>query len=278
MKKREKRIVFKPSQSLEIYFKDLAKCPPVEDKTTEIANIVLWQRYKDFLEEGKDIPKEAYSARDKVIRANLRFVFDIAKEYQGMGAPLEEIVAVGNEGLFEAIDRFDQTRGFKFISYAVWWIRQKMLEYISENKIIRLPLNRVGEDNKKRQSEFGASEELVASGELDNINAATVVSLQAPINEDGDEQIMLIKDVSLPADALVNDKLQNLKDDFEKILQTLDKRDRFIVTAYYGLDTQKLNLEEIGEELDLTRERVRQLKDKAITKIRSRSKKLFAYL
>lgn len=280
MRKRDKRAIYMPSKSTEIYFKELAKCPPDEDKDKEIKLIKLWQPYKDYEDEGRlaDIPEFAIEARNEVVKGNLRFVFDVAKEYQGMGNYLEDLVSAGNDGLFEAINRFDETRGVRFISYAVWWIRQKIVESVSLNKQIRLPLNRVSEDVQKSKQLFGATEEELASGKLDNLNAIPVKSIYSSINEEGDELALVLADDSLPADKLVNDKMATLREELEKILTCLDEREKYIVMCYCEFGDKKMNLEEIGKDLDLTRERVRQIKDKAMKKIRSKSQSLFAYL
>lgn len=239
-------------------------------------------------------------ALDRLTKANLRFVISVAKQYQNQGLTLPDLINEGNVGLIKAAKRFDETRGFKFISYAVWWIRQSILQALAEQaRIVRLPLNKIGTINKlnKAFSELEqklerppSAEELAEELEIsaDEVrqslaNTGRHVSMDAPLSE-GDESSSSMYDVlpntymNSPEIELVHDSLRK---DIERSLSTLTVRESEVIRLYYGLNGKHpLTLEEIGEQFDLTRERVRQIKEKAIRRLKhtSRSRMLKSYL
>lgn len=244
------------------------------------------------------IKQDNHSALEELVKANLRFVVSVAKDYQGQGLPLTDLINEGNLGLIKAAGRFDETRGFKFISYAVWWIRQSILQALAEHsRIVRLPLNRVGTISKitktaeKLEAEIERSPNEKEIGRQLNMTSDEVIdamrisrrhqSLNAPFR-DGDKNslIDIIKDDNqiAPDAPLMTD---SLKDEIRNSLDTLKDREKMVIKMYFGIERDyALTLNEIGEEFNLTRERVRQIKEKAIRRLRhrSRSKTLRNYL
>ena len=237
-------------------------------------------------------------ALDKLTKANLRFVVSVAKQYQNQGLTLPDLINEGNLGLIKAAQRFDETRGFKFISYAVWWIRQSILQALAEqSRIVRLPLNKIGSINKinktyaflEQAHERQPSAEEIAK-ELDMTindvkeslkNSGRHVSMDAPLVEGEDSNlydVLNIGESPNPDKTLLH---ESLKTEIERALETLTPREADVVRLYFGLGNQHaMTLEEIGETFDLTRERVRQIKEKAIRRLKhtSRSKILKTYL
>jgi len=237
-------------------------------------------------------------ALERLIQANLRFVVSVAKQYQNQGLPLGDLINEGNLGLIKAAKRFDETRGFKFISYAVWWIRQSILQALAEqSRIVRLPLNRVGALNKigkklsQLEQEFErepSTNELAEELDMSVYEVADTlkisgkhISMDAPFVQGEDNKLLDI--MPNENDPMPDHRLmyESLKKDIEEALNTLDPREREVVKLYFGIGyDHPLTLEEIGEKFKLTRERVRQIKEKAIRKLRHRSssKALRAYL
>jgi RNA polymerase primary sigma factor len=239
-----------------------------------------------------------HSALERLAKANLRFVVSVAKQYQNQGLSLGDLINEGNLGLIKAAKRFDETRGFKFISYAVWWIRQSILQALAEqSRIVRLPLNRVGALNKIGKAYSNLEQEferepsaLELAQELDmDVNevadnlkiAGKHVSMDAPFAQ-GEENSLLdvIEDDQQPSPdyVLMN---ESLKSEIQRALSTLSNREAEVIQLYFGLNKEhSMTLEEIGERFNLTRERVRQIKEKAIRRLRhaSRSKNLKTYL
>lgn len=252
---------------------------------------------EEEVELAQRIRKGDQEALEKLTRANLRFVVSVAKQYQNQGLSLPDLINEGNLGLIKAAEKFDETRGFKFISYAVWWIRQSILQALAEqSRIVRLPLNQVGSLNKinKALGKFEQENERQPSTEelADMIDipkdkiADTLrvsgrhVSVDAPFVEGEDNSLLdvLPNDDSPSADrGLTNESLGT---EIERALQILTVREREIIKSFFGIGCQEMTLEEIGERLDLTRERVRQIKEKAIRKLKkpSASKLLKSYL
>lgn len=250
------------------------------------------------VELAQKIHKNDQVALEELVKANLRFVVSVAKDYQGQGLPLTDLINEGNLGLIKAAGRFDETRGFKFISYAVWWIRQSILQALAEHsRIVRLPLNRVGTISKitktaekleaeiersPNEEEIGRQLEMTPDEVIDAMRISRRHhSLNAPFR-DGDKNSLIdvIKDEnqSSPDEPLMND---SLKDEIRQSLDTLKERERQVIKMYFGIERDyALTLNEIGEEFNLTRERVRQIKEKAIRRLRhrSRSKTLRTYL
>ncbi|HEY8366886.1 MAG TPA: sigma-70 family RNA polymerase sigma factor [Bacteroidia bacterium] len=250
------------------------------------------------VELASRIKKGDNAALERLVKANLRFVVSVAKQYQNQGLSLPDLVNEGNLGLIKAAQRFDETRGFKFISYAVWWIRQSILQALAEQaRIVRLPLNKIGSLNKinrtfsNLEQEFErepSTEEIAEALELSPdevkeslMNAGKHVSMDAPL-VDGEEanmyDVLRGDDSPNPEDGLLHD---SLKKEIERALSTLTPRESDVIRLFFGLEGKPaMTLEEIGERFDLTRERVRQIKEKAIRRLKqqSRSKQLKTYL
>ena len=278
-----KSITNRESASLDKYLQEIGK----EDLITVEEEVELAQR----------IRKGDQRALEKLTRANLRFVVSVAKQYQNQGLSLPDLINEGNLGLIKAAEKFDETRGFKFISYAVWWIRQSILQALAEqSRIVRLPLNQVGSLNKinKAFSRFEqeherrpSPEELAETLDLPAEKVADTlrvsgrhISVDAPFVEGEDNSLLdvLVNDDSPVADkTLINESLST---EVERALATLTERERDIIRLFFGINRQEMTLEEIGEKFGLTRERVRQIKEKAIRRLRhsSRSKLLKTYL
>lgn len=249
------------------------------------------------VELAREIRKGNRAALETLTKANLRFVVSVAKQYQNQGLSLPDLINEGNLGLIRAAEKFDETRGFKFISYAVWWIRQSILQALAEqSRIVRLPLNQVGSLNKinKAYARFEqeherkpSPEELAEKLQLPADKVADTmrvsgrhISVDAPFVEGEDNSLLdvLVNDDSPVADrTLINESLST---EVERALGTLTDRERDIVKLFFGIGSQEMTLEEIGEKFGLTRERVRQIKEKAIRRLRqqSRSKLLKSYL
>lgn len=278
-----KSITNRESASLDKYLQEIGK----EGLVTVEEEVELAQR----------IRKGDRLALEKLTKANLRFVVSVAKQYQNQGLTLPDLINEGNLGLIKAAEKFDETRGFKFISYAVWWIRQSILQALAEqSRIVRLPLNQVGSLNKinKAFSRFEQENERTPSAdeiadklELPKDKVADTmrvsgrhVSVDAPFAEGEDSSLLdvLISDDSPNTDVtLINESLTR---EVDRALATLTERERDIVRYFFGIGVSEMTLEEIGDRFGLTRERVRQIKEKAIRRLRhtSRSKLLKSYL
>lgn len=252
---------------------------------------------EEEVELAQRIRRGDRQALEKLTRANLRFVVSVAKQYQNQGLSLADLINEGNLGLIKAAEKFDETRGFKFISYAVWWIRQSILQAIAEqSRIVRLPLNQVGSVNKikralnkfEQENEWYPSiEEIAKKVDIPEEKIADAIkmngrqiSVDAPFI-DGDDSTFL--DIMPNSDALMADNVlvrESLQDEISNALQTLSERERNIIEAFFGINQSELTLEEIGDKFGLTRERVRQIKEKAIRRLRhhAKSKNLKTYL
>ena len=269
----------------------------LEKYLQEIGEVTLLNPDEE-IELAKRIRTGDQAALERLTESNLRFVVSVAKQYQGQGLTLGDLINEGNLGLIKAANRFDETRGFKFISYAVWWIRQSILQALAEqSRVVRLPLNRVGALNKigkalsaleqayerepsateiaeqLQMTPFEVSDTLKISGKH--------LSLDAPFNQDENSRLLdVLENDEMPAPdtLLIN---ESLKIEVQRALATLTRREAEVVKLYFGLGREHpLTLEEIGEQFRLTRERVRQIKEKAIKRLRhaSRSKPLRSYL
>lgn len=279
-----KSITNRESRSLDKYLQEIGK----EELITAEEEVELARKIK----QGDQV------ALEKLTRANLRFVVSVAKQYQNQGLTLPDLINEGNLGLIKAAQRFDETRGFKFISYAVWWIRQSILQAIAEHsRIVRLPLNQVGSLNKlnkafsKLEQEFErepTEEELATILDLpedkvkDSISiSGRHISMDAPLIS-GEESTLY--DVMENRDSPKADKsliMESLQQEIERTLDTLSEREKEIIKLYFGIGMNHgLTIDEIGEKFDLTRERVRQIKEKALKRLRqsTRSKLLRTYL
>ena len=279
-----KQFTNRESQSLDKYLQEIGKVDLLSPE--------------DEIQLAIKIRKGDRSAFEQLTKANLRFVVSVAKQYQNQGLALGDLINEGNLGLIKAATRFDETRGFKFISYAVWWIRQSILQALAEqSRIVRLPLNRVGTLNKigkaysNLEQEYERepnSSELAKELQIDVDEVAEAlkisgrhISMDAPLTQ-GDENRLLdvVENEEYPApDHMLMS--ESLKTEINRILSTLSDREAEVIKFYFGLNKEhSLTLEEIGERFNLTRERVRQIKEKAIRRLRhaSRSKNLKSYL
>ena len=270
-----KSITNRESASLDKYLQEIAK----EDLLSSDEEVELAQR----------IRKGDRKALDKLTKANLRFVVSVAKQYQNQGLSLADLINEGNVGLIRAAEKFDETRGFKFISYAVWWIRQSILQAIAEqSRIVRVPLNQVGsvnkitralnqfeQENERRPNTQEISERMDIPiekvGEALQVTGRHV-SVDAPFAEGDDNSLLdvIVNDNAPMADiGLVK---ESLRAEIKSALQTLNERERNVITAFFGIDQPEMTLEEIGTKYGLTRERVRQIKEKAIRRLRGNTK------
>ena len=278
-----KSITNRESASLDKYLQEISKEEMVSaEEEVELAQLIR---------------KGDKKALERLTRANLRFVVSVAKQYQNQGLSLPDLINEGNLGLIKAAERFDETRGFKFISYAVWWIRQSILQAIAEqSRIVRLPLNQVSSVNKISQvlSRFEQENERRPSVDeiseqvdlpLEKIDEALSingkhVSVDAPFADGEDNSLLdvLVNDNSPSADKQL--VLESLRQEIQKALSCLNERERMIIEAYYGIEQPEMTLEEIGTRYGLTRERVRQIKEKAIRRLRNntQNKMLKSYL
>jgi RNA polymerase primary sigma factor len=280
-----KSITNRESQSLEKYLQEIGK---VDLLTPE-----------EEVELAKKIRQDNEEALERLVKANLRFVVSVAKQYQNQGLSLSDLINEGNLGLIKAAQRFDETRGFKFISYAVWWIRQSILQALAEqSRIVRLPLNKVGSLNKINRAFSALEQEFErepSSDELANVLeinteevettlgiAARHISMDAPFIDGEDNSLLdVIVNTNTPATDVFLDYKDSLSREIDRSLSTLTDRQKDVIKLYFGIGIEHpLSLEDIGEKFALTRERVRQIKDKAINKLRSasRSKLLRTYL
>ena len=279
-----KQVTNRETASLDKYLQEIGK---VELITAE-----------EEVELARRIRQGDQAALEKLTKANLRFVVSVSKQYQNQGLSLPDLINEGNLGLIKAAQRFDETRGFKFISYAVWWIRQSILQALAEqSRIVRLPLNKIGSINKinkafsKREQEFErepSAEEIAELLELTENdvkesmkNSGRHVSMDAPLVQ-GEESnmydVLRSNDSPSPEAGLINDSLRK---EIDRALSTLTSREAEVIKYYFGLNGEHaMTLEEIGEKFDLTRERVRQIKEKAIRRLKqtTRSKILKTYL
>ncbi len=278
-----KSITNRESASLDKYLQEIGR----EELVTVEEEVELAQR----------IRRGDRAALDKLTKANLRFVVSVAKQYQNQGLSLPDLINEGNLGLIKAAEKFDETRGFKFISYAVWWIRQSILQALAEqSRIVRLPLNQVGslnkiskaysrfeQENERRPSIDELADELDMSAEKisDTMKVSgRHVSVDAPFVE-GEENNLL--DVLVNEDSPMADKTlvnESLAREIDRALDTLSEREKEIIQMFFGIGRHEMTLEEIGDMFNLTRERVRQIKEKAIRRLRNstKSKLLKSYL
>jgi len=270
-----KSITSRDSASLEKYLADISK----EEMISPDEEIVLAKKIR----EGDE------AALDRLTRANLRFVVSVAKQYQNQGLTLPDLINEGNLGLIKAAKRFDETRGFKFISYAVWWIRQSIMQAISEHaRIVRLPVNQLGSLTKinkaftKLEQEYEREPSLEELAEITDLTVDKIsdafristrqISVDAPLLNGEDNSLLDVlqnKEVEQADTIMMN---HSLKKEIERSLNILDEKERDVISLFFGLESEEpYTLEEIGEKYDLSRERVRQIKEKALKKLRLRS-------
>lgn len=281
-----KQYTNRESQSLDKYLQEIGRVELLTaDEEIELAKKI------------KSGGAESAKALERLVKANLRFVVSVAKQYQNQGLTLGDLINEGNLGLIKAANRFDETRGFKFISYAVWWIRQSILQALAEqSRIVRLPLNRVGALNKigkefsRLEQEFEREPTVSELAEELNMSVTEIadtikisgrhLSVDAPFVQGEDNRLLDVipNEMQPPPDAALI--YESLQIEVQQVLNTLSPREAEVIKLYFGLDGPMLTLEEIGDRFNLTRERVRQIKEKAIRRLRhtSRSKTLRTYL
>jgi RNA polymerase primary sigma factor len=271
-----KSITNRDAESLDKYLMDISRLPMI----TVDEEIVL----------AKKIREGNTGSLEKLVSANLRFVVSVAKQYQNQGISLPDLINEGNVGLIKAASRFDETRGFKFISYAVWWIRQSIMQAISEqSRVIRLPLNKIGVLNKIRKAQAVLEQqleraptnlEIATQLDLDEQDVMQTLSvsgwhLSTDANLAGNEDLTLLDMVHDPSNTKPDDALmlESLRIEIKRALSSLTEREKSVIVQHYGIGgTTALSLSEISEKYDLTGERVRQIKEKAIRKLRNSSK------
>ena len=246
------------------YLRDVRKITVMTpDREKELAKIIA---------NPESTQEEIEKVNNELIYGNLRFVISVAKNYQNQGVDLPDLIAEGNYGLLKAIRQFDWSKGYRFISYAVWWVKQAILQCLNEHaRTIRLPVN-VVQELQRQKKKIGK--------EIDTKLATlpTTINYDRPINDEGDTLIQILenKDAEMP-DAIFDDEC-NIKTELKKLMNSLDARETEIVERYYGLNYTPHTLQEIGEIFNLTKERVRQIKEKALRKLRNDSYSLLDYL
>jgi RNA polymerase primary sigma factor len=271
----KKFINFDSNDSVSKYFKDVRK------------SVILTQ--KEEIDLAKKIKNGDQKAVDKMVKANLKFVVSIAKEYQGQGLALSDLISEGNYGLIKAATRFDHKKGFRFISYAVWWVKQSIIQSLNDNaRVVRLPanvINKISHLNKEIARFEIQNEREPVYGELFNKNDEAVEILKYPrhtslnevINEDGDELAELIAEEKEEEGLVITDRVKKGLND---ALACLDDRERAIIESYFGINTdlEPMTLEAIGDRYGLTKERIRQIKEKAIRKLRHNALDLYSLI
>ena len=268
-----KKSIITNTEEIQQYIKDIRKIP-----------VISHERQEEIFTSLKKITKEEKSKlHEELIVGNLRFVISVAKMYQNQGMDIMDLISEGNIGLMKAAERFDPTSGLKFISYAVWWVRQSIMASLNENaRTIRLPSNLIQEAQKAKKDEISDEDNFfINNGNDENpisTNLPYCVGLYKTINEEGDQLIDMIpnKNVESP-DAILNSP-EEIKKKVAMMLSVLDEREKTIIERYYGLTGVESNLDDLGEEFGCTKERIRQLRDKAIKKLRNESFGLLNYL
>lgn len=274
-----KRYIDTSEESISHYLKEVRKIPMLSP------------------EEEVEVTKKAAEgdrrAIERLIKANLRFVISIAKNYQGQGIPLVDLINEGNFGLIKAAEKFDHTRGFRFISYAVWWVKQSILQSLNDHsRTVRLPVNITNQiaEVKKEMAKFEQENQRQAvvgdsvfdkNGnplDLNVLNHTTCGSLNEKINEDGDEIMDVVADESFgrPDEQVLGEEV--LKSELDKTMSILNQREKDIIQMYFGMDGNPMTLEQIGDEYGLTKERIRQIKEKALRKLKGNCENLFEFV
>lgn len=264
---KEKAIIPINQEEINSYLKDIRKIKVMTpERERELAEKMLSDKLTEA--EKNEIKKE-------LLEGNLRFVITVSKQYQNQGLDLSDLIAEGNYGLLKAIENFDWSKKLRFISYAVWWVRQSILQSLNENaRTIRLPVNVVQEFHKAKKDLDSNGVELPEKF----CNLPSVTNLETPLNEDGDTLLDVLENPNAEsADKFLSTE-QTLKDKLLGILEVLDDREKVIIQDYFGLSGSCRTLEDIGNDFDLTKERVRQIKEKALRKLRNETGSLFEYL
>ena len=262
-----KRFINTKEDSISIYLKDVRK-HNVIDQNKEI-------------ELAKRIVAGDTSAIEELVQANLRFVIAVAKDYQNQGVALADLISEGNYGLITAAKRFDHTKGYRFISYAVWWIKQGILQCLNDNsRTVRLPANMINKMSKvkKEIEKFERDNERSPSYlEIEYLQVPKCVYLNAPINEEGQELGSMLSDDIFGSPDEIEEETDTIKKHLENAMDILSEREKEIINCYFGISGEPMTLEAIGDEFDLTKERIRQIKESAIRKIRNNVGDIFNY-
>jgi RNA polymerase primary sigma factor len=269
-----KKSIIISTEEIQQYIKDIRKIPVITHERQE-------EIFKEL--EKKDIKKSEKSKLfDELVVGNLRFVISVAKMYQNQGMDIMDLISEGNIGLIKAAEKFDHTTGNKFISYAVWWIRQSIMASLNENaRTIRIPSNLVQEAQKARKKDEICDEDRYLTKDTEDIvgqNLPYCVGLFSEINEEGDSLIDLIPNKNADSPEQFLNSPEEMKKKVNMMLSVLDPREKTIIEKYYGLTGVESNLDDLGEEFGCTKERIRQLRDKAIKKLRNESFGLLNYL
>jgi RNA polymerase primary sigma factor len=265
---RQKNAVIPINQEeISSYLKDIRKIKVMTpDREKELSKMMLSGRLDEV--QKKEIRKE-------LLEGNLRFVITVSKQYQNQGLELTDLIAEGNYGLLKAIDNFDWSKNLRFISYAVWWVRQSILQSLNENaRTIRFPVNVVQDFQKAKKEQDITGEELPDKF----TNLPYTVNLDSPLNEEGDTLLDVLENKNADKPEAGFSTEQVLKEKLMEILGVLDEREKVIIEDYFGLSGNSRTLEDIGNDFELTKERVRQIKEKALRKLRNESSILFDYL
>jgi len=268
-----KKSIITNTEEIQQYIKDIRKIPVISHERQEEIFILLNNKNID-----KKLKKELF---DELVVGNLRFVISVAKMYQGQGLDIMDLISEGNIGLMKAAERFDPTSGLKFISYAVWWVKQSMMASMNENaRTIRIPSNLVQESQKQKKEEVNDEDKYFInnSDEPVSSNLPYCIGLYKEINEEGDQLIDLIPNKEAQSPDEILNTPEEIKKKVNMMLSVLDEREKTIIEKYYGLTGVECNLDDLGEEFGCTKERIRQLRDKAIKKLRNESFGLLNYL
>ena len=269
-----KKSILTNSEEIQQYVKDIRKIPIISHERQE----EIFTRLID----KKITKEEKLKLHNELIKGNLRFVISVAKMYQGQGMDLLDVISEGNIGLIKAAERFDPTSGLKFISYAVWWIRQSIMQSLNENsRTIRIPSNLVQDAQKAKKEDINQEDTFFTKSDMEDVvglNLPYCVGLYKEINEEGDQLIDLIPNKNSPNPEDSVNTPEEIKKRVNLMLSILDDREKIIIERYYGLTGVESNLEDLGEEFGCTKERIRQLRDKAIKKLRNESFGLLNYL
>ena len=262
-----KKFINTKEDSLSIYLKDVRK-----------HNVITPQ---EEINLAKKIIKGDKDALNKLVQSNLRFVIAVAKDYQNQGVALADLINEGNYGLITAAKRFDHTKGYRFISYAVWWIKQGIMQCLNDNsRTVRLPANMINKMSKVRKEieKFErANERLPSFLEVEYLHIPKCVYLSSPINEEGQELGSMLSDDAFGCPDEIEEENDTLKKHLENAMEILSEREKEIVNCYFGIYGESMTLEAIGDEFDLTKERIRQIKESAIRKIRNNVGNIFDY-
>lgn len=268
---RNTSLILNHTDEVKQYMKDIRQYP-----------LLTLEREEQIFKELRttNISKERkQKLQNELVTGCLRFVISVAKSYQSQGLEILDLISEGNFGLIKAAEKFDPTTGLKFISYAVWWVRQSIIAALNDHsRTIRLPTNVIQDSQKKkRQEERGDDTKINPSEESGSVHLPYCVGLFDPINEDGDQIIDLIPNNGLKSPDDLFNSPEEIKKRVKMLLSVLDERERVIIEKYYGLSGYEANLDDLGEEFGCTKERVRQLRDKSIKKLRNESFVLLNY-